>query len=426
MNSHFGGTYEAYLAFESHDMDETPQAYASGLGQRLEAWVDQLSTTDPAAVQVADTMRQIADTQLGQAVSAKDLLATILKSSQARARAASGAVAVTWDDALTFLDTEAQRGEIFKQPAVLRYLSELQQAVLATQVVGKSNSVADLVKTVHRELLLGESSQFRIPDSVNAVAQCLMTFQNSHRPNDLWHFVTPDYRKANIWLQLRSGDNKDMERVVAFVDTYIKTNPPPVALQHEWFGLTYINVVWQDKIVSGMLHAFLGSFVVVFVMMTILFRSVLWGFLCMIPLSITISSIYGVIGFMGKDYDMPVAVLSSLTLGLAVDFAIHFLARTRELVARSGSWQTAIGEVFGAPARAIVRNVVVIVVGFLPLLAAPLVPYKTVGFFLAAIMAVSGIGTLIILPALVRVFQSHLFGEQQHEHGWLWQTAQER
>jgi predicted RND superfamily exporter protein len=106
---------------------------------------------------------------------------------------------------------------------------------------------------------------------------------------------------------------------------------------------------------------------------------------------------------------MPVAVLSSLTLGLAVDFAIHFLARAREQVERCGSWERAFGNVFGAPARAIVRNVVVIVVGFTPLLVAPLMPYQTVGLFLAAIMAVSGIGTLIILPALVRLFQRQLF-----------------
>jgi len=45
----------------------------------------------------------------------------------------------------------------------------------------------------------------------------------------------------------------------------------------------------------------------------------------MIPLTVTITLIYGIIGLVGKDYDMPVAVLSSLTLGLSVDFAIHFL-----------------------------------------------------------------------------------------------------
>ena len=308
--------------------------------------------------------------------------------------------------------------EAFKEPAVLRYMGELQKHLLSTGVVGKSNSLADVVKTVHRELIDGTEANFRIPDSRAAVAQCLMQYQSSHRPQDLWHLVTPDYETTSIWVQLKSGDNKDMSKVVAAIDEYVAAHPPrfqiqgfdqEVELEHEWFGLTYVNVVWQEKMVSGMLQAFLGSFLVVLLMMIVLFRSGLWGLLSMIPLTLTIALIYGVIGFVGKDYDMPVAVLSSLTLGLAVDFAIHFLARARTLYAQHGSWEKAHAHVFGEPARAITRNVIVIAVGFLPLLFAPLVPYITVGVFLASILLVSGAGTLIILPALVRLMEPLLF-----------------
>ena len=64
---------------------------------------------------------------------------------------------------------------------------------------------------------------------------------------------------------------------------------------------------------------------------------------------------------------------------------------------------------FDEPARAITRNIIVIAVGFMPLLAAPLVPYKTVGVFLATILTVAGLATLLILPALIRLFESRLF-----------------
>jgi hypothetical protein len=131
--------------------------------------------------------------------------------------------------------------------------------------------------------------------------------------------------------------------------------------------------------------------------------------MAMIPMTVTIAFIYGLIGLMGKDYDMPVAVLSSLTLGLAVDFAIHFLQRSREAYQRVGSWEAALAEMFSEPARAITRNVVVIAVGFTPLLLAPLVPYQTVGFFLAAIMAVSGLATMFMLPAAIRLLEPYLF-----------------
>jgi hypothetical protein len=162
--------------------------------------------------------------------------------------------------------------------------------------------------------------------------------------------------------------------------------------------------------VSGMLYgSLLSSFIIVFVMMAVLFRSVLFGILAMIPLSVTILFIYGLIGLAGKDYDMPVAVLSSLTLGLSVDFAIHFLERARELQKKLGSWAEAIKEMFKEPAMAISRNAITVAVGFTPLLFAPLVPYKTVGLFLAAIMIVSWVATLFILAALITALQKWLF-----------------
>jgi outer membrane lipoprotein-sorting protein len=75
---------------------------------------------------------------------------------------------------------------------------------------------------------------------------------------------------------------------------------------------------------------------------------------------------------------------------------------------------------FAEPARAISRNAIVISVGFLPLLASPLVPYNTVGFFLATIMVVSSFVTLMLLPSVMnhlknRIFRGHLPHSQESE-----------
>jgi hypothetical protein len=213
--------------------------------------------------------------------------------------------------------------------------------------------------------------------------------------------TTPDYSKINIWVQLKSGDNKNMQRVVKYVAQYIKDNPPPMEVAFGWAGLTYINVIWQNNMVGGMLNNFLGSFIIVLFMMLFLFRSPVKALISMIPLTITILFIYSLLGFFGKDYDMPVAVLSALTLGLSVDFAIHYIQRVNDVNAEKKDWRKSTEEMFEGPGRAIIRNALVVAIGFLPLLVAPLVPYKTVGFFMFTIMAFSSVATLFILPAIV-------------------------
>lgn len=308
-----------------------------------------------------------------------------------------------------YIVLDGKTEEAFKNPENLQMLDNLQRYLESLPNVGKTASINELVKTVYRELLGGDEENYRIPNSSRAVAQTVLTYESSHRPDDLWSFITPDYRKANIFLQLKSGDNIKMNTVVRAADQFLKENQIDAHFDSAWFGLTYINVIWQDEMVSGMLGALLSSFVIVFILMTLLFKSPLWGMLSMIPLTLTIALIYGIIGLVGKDYDMPVAVLSSLSLGLAIDYAIHFLVRGRDLFQVHGNWKDTLNALFDEPARAIARNIIVIGVGFLPLLFAPLVPYKTVGFFISSILLTAGATTLILLPALMSVFQKRLF-----------------
>ena len=310
-----------------------------------------------------------------------------------------------------YLHLEAAGADAFKNPEMLRYLAELQSHAIESGLVGKTQSLADLVKTVYRELLGGGEEYYRVPDTAPAVAQTVMTFESSHRPEDVYHLVTPDFSGATIWFQLKSGDNADMTKVVERVDAFLARNPPPEALETNWFGLTYINVAWQERMVAGMFESLLSSFAVVLLLMMVLFRSAFWGLLSMIPLTVTIALIYGVIGLIGKAYDMPVAVLSSLSLGLAIDYAIHFLARSRELRKRHATWEATLAEMFGEPARAITRNIIVVGVGFSPLILAPLVPYQTVGYLISSILVVAGAATLLLLPALQTIFARRLFPE---------------
>lgn len=395
LNEHFAGTYDAFLVLEHALPDGRLNAYLRDAATSLDALDDQALAgrlrghleADPPALDrliadVDDALFEARDADL-------DRLEGLLDAAEAL----------------------QQARRYFLRPDALGYIESLQEALMASGLVGKTNALPDVTKVVNRELRGGDAADYRIPDSVPAVAQTLLQYQSSHRPQDLWHMVTPDYGAAAIWLQLTSGDNQDMTRVMAAVDAWLADNPPPAGVSVDWAGKTYINVVWQQAMVEGMLLSLLSAFAIVFVMMVVLFRSVLFGLIAMLPLSLTISFVYGLIGWIGKAYDMPIAVLSALTLGLSVDFAIHFVQRFRTLAAETGSFAGAAAGIFEEPARAIYRNAVVIALGFTPLFFAPLVPYITVGAFMASIMAISAAVTLFLLPAVMSLLQRLLFRE---------------
>uniref|UniRef100_UPI003D142F67 efflux RND transporter permease subunit n=1 Tax=Amphritea sp. TaxID=1872502 RepID=UPI003D142F67 len=393
MNHHFPGTYNAFLVLDKSGdlrsgLEQTLLTRAAQEGVDLQQKLDSVNVE--SFIEYTNGLINLFD-QLSYDDSAHETM---------------------WLELLDMTEKAQINSKYFLTPEAMKYVDDLQNFLDQSEYVGKSNGLPTMLKTVYRELNGGAADQYRLPPTATAAAQTVLSFQGSHRPNDLWHMVTPDYRSTVLWLQLSSGDNQDMSRVLQLVDGYVVDHPLPDGVKLNWAGLTYINVVWQDEMVNGMLNSLMGAFFMVLLIMVVLFRSVKIGLLSMLPLTVTILFIYGLIGLVGKDYDMPIAVLSALTLGLSVDFAIHFLERTRAIYRECGSWEQTVAEVYKGPSRAISRNAVVVAIGFTPLLFAPLVPYITVGFFLATIMAVSAVVTVMLLPAVMEMIKDKdsLFG----------------
>jgi predicted RND superfamily exporter protein len=398
LNDHFAGTYDAWLVLSDATQTLSPAAMTE-----LEALLN-LALPDDATLKSCVAMANCSAPEV--------LTELITKLDDAAFNTSAPERLDTIDAAMIRLEGLSEASRRFLNPDVLAWIEALQRDLQASGFVGKSNALPDIVKTVNRELQSGNEADFKLPETAAGTAQTLLQYQSSHRPADLWHFVTQDYRQSLIWMQLTSGDNQHMNQLIDRVADYTLAHPLPAGLSANWAGKAYINVIWQDAMVTGMMESLTSSFLIVSLMMALLFRSVLFGLIAMLPLSLTITFIYGLVGWLGKDYDMPIAVLSALALGLSVDFAIHFLERTRVIYKATGNVQETLKQMFEEPARAITRNAVVIALGFTPLLLAPLVPYITVGVLMAAIMAISAAVTLLLLPSVLTVTARWAFPKQ--------------
>jgi outer membrane lipoprotein-sorting protein len=156
-----------------------------------------------------------------------------------------------------------------------------------------------------------------------------------------------------------------------------------------------------------MLKSFAWGLGLVLVLLIWEYRSLRIGALAFLPLLLTTFLIFGVMGLVGKDFDMPISVLSTLTLGLAIDFAIHFVSRLKARLAEpdAGTLDDALRWTIERPGLGILRNALVFSVGFIVMAFASFTPYITVGVLMAAIMLLSSLATLLCLPAILRAFR---------------------
>ncbi|MCF6286315.1 MAG: MMPL family transporter, partial [Candidatus Hydrogenedentes bacterium] len=122
LNEHFGGTYMAYLVLRAPG--ETAASALRGVEEPAGA-----SLTAPAVPALPAGLGGPAEPTLPAGL--------------------GGSTSVLAPEIV--VEAASMKEEVFKDPAVLRYMRGLQEHLLTTGVVGKSNSLADIVKTVHRE-----------------------------------------------------------------------------------------------------------------------------------------------------------------------------------------------------------------------------------------------------------------------------------
>ena len=307
-----------------------------------------------------------------------------------------------------YLVVESPAEDAMKTPGVLRGIEGLQRELERDPRVGKTFSVVDYVKRINF-VLHGDDPAFdRIPDSADEVGQYLFLFGMSAKPSDLENVVDYPYRKANVFLQLKSWDAGVMRDVIARGGSYLAAHPLPSDAKVRPAGIAYFNLVWSDEVLFGMLESFLTGLVLVLLLLVAETRSLFWGILMFVPLLVTVAVLYGAVGLIGKDFDMPVAVLSTLSLGLAVDFAIHFAARFRQRYREKPDLREALVWTVARPGRGIVLNAILFALGFAAMILADLTPYITVGVLMIAIMLLSAALSLMLLPALIQTFPKRL------------------
>ena len=115
--------------------------------------------------------------------------------------------------------------------------------------------------------------------------------------------------------------------------------------------------------------------------------------------------LFGLMGYGGIYLNSAAALLSSIMIGVGVDYTIHFMWRYREERRGGLSPEEAVVETLTTVGRGIVFNALSVAVGFTALLLSTFVPLKFFGFLVIVSVVACLLGALVLLPAIMLVFE---------------------
>ena len=292
-----------------------------------------------------------------------------------------------------------------KNPQTLSSMRALQKKMEENEKVTTSFSIANVVEQMHRTVMDDNPEYETIPDNREKVNNLFTVYSMSGDLDDFSSIVDYDYKTGLITAFSKVMSTDEIFAYVEEMNGHVKTTMDRDLI----VDFTGMIVVLRDlviMIVRSSAVSIIFSLIVIGILASIFFKRILWGMLAVIPLTSAVIINFGFMGYFGIELSHITAILSSIIIGVGVDFAVHYIAQFRRL-SRTIDANKLSREVIDDVGYPIILDAGSNM-GFGALLFSTFVPIQYIGGLTVFAMVSTSIGTLTVLSALAELLKQRL------------------
>ncbi len=293
------------------------------------------------------------------------------------------------------------KGDI-KEPRILKKIDRLEREIEKMPEIGNTTSIARVIRQMSRVLNdEGESGYDKIPDTRNAIAQYFELYLMSGDAEDFEKMVDFPYQHAIINARINTSSTSTLREVVDQINAMVKDDPDVqfVGGQADIFSDLAV------KMVHGQFVSLAMALTAVSLLLMFLFRSVAAGLISAIPLALSMLIVFGLMGLFKIELNVATSLLSSIMIGVGIDYTIHFLWRYKKELQRGLLHREAVKQTLITTGRGITFNAFSVIIGFTALLLSGFVPVRFFGFLVVVSVFACLVGALMLIPAVCLVLK---------------------
>jgi len=216
--------------------------------------------------------------------------------------------------------------------------------------------------------------------------------------------LTPAHDKLKVTLNMKRTTSQDVEDVRQFTLKYFEADwQKAQGVQVQVTGTAHLYNVANDLLVHGNIESLFICLAVVFLLLLFVLRSFWMTLIALLPIFLTLAVNFGVLGFFGIPLNSGTAMVSSIAIGIGVDYSIHYITWYRNELRKGRTVDDAVTQSILHKGRAILYNMFVIFGGFIVLAASSFVPLVQFGVLVSLCMVTTAIGALVVVPAMIHL-----------------------
>jgi hypothetical protein len=294
-----------------------------------------------------------------------------------------------------FISLEAKQEKAFQEPKNIQKLVDIQQFLVKQGVYDRSVSLADHLQFINHEFR-GDSAGKPLPETRQLTAQYLIFFQRG----DLDSYVSHDYRRANIVVRHNITDSHTLNQYIEELrDVIHKIAGPGMKTFIVGENLMVNNAA--ESLMVAQIKALVLLLALIFLIMSIMFTSFKGGFIALVPATIPIALMFGIMGYLEIPLNPGTAMVAVIAIGIAIDGTIHLLARYNELCRRTSDYANAVNAAVKDEATPLLVSSIALAFGFGILIFSNFTIVAQFGALAAATMLFSIFANLLITPIIM-------------------------
>ena len=282
-------------------------------------------------------------------------------------------------------------------PKTLNRISEIQDYIETHPEVKMTASLSDLIKEAHKTLY-NHDDFYTIPDSLNQVRNLLFMLPKEQKIS----FVnTTTYKTGMVHTYLTSLSTDEIVTISNDIENYIDQTSNG-QLKIETSGLMIILKDFISMIIESSIISISVSILAIFIVSFLFFKRLIWAALSVMPLSSAVILNFGLMGIFGVKLSHLTALLTSIIIGVGVDFAVHYISSYR----RHCKNQSDASKISMLTIRDVGYPIMLDVVsnmGFAALLFSDIVPLSYMGGLMIFAMISTSFGTFLLMGTTIEI-----------------------
>jgi hydrophobe/amphiphile efflux-3 (HAE3) family protein len=155
----------------------------------------------------------------------------------------------------------------------------------------------------------------------------------------------------------------------------------------------------QSQIISTAISVLLAAIVLI-----IVYRNPILGLISILPVGVSVLWIIGSVYFIGYSFNIMTVMVTSITIGIGVDFCIHTTERFRLTADRTGDVCEAVSKTVGHTGGALFIAALTTAAGFAMMILAPIPPEQQFGIITSLTIVYSYLTSIFVLPPILKIW----------------------